>query len=321
MDKLFYELMQVAIGQQNCLSRGPEPEEWLVLYQKALKQHVVGICYRGVEKLFEFGLRAPQEVSLDWMAGAEDIRSANVLTDKRAAVLQQKLTERKIYNTLLLGQGVAHYYGAELKDLRQPSGIDVYVDCGHQKAVKFVQQTGRQDIRQNHHQVWIDAWEDTPASLLTQVVHTKSLWKNEVTQRWFRQNREQLYREERGFVLPTSSMHVVVVLLSLYEQTLYGHVDMRQLMDCFFILKKVQGRPVTFKGEQSVEGAVKSLGISRFARGVMWVMQEVFAVDAAQLPLKPLEKEGRLLLQQVMDGRRVWPLVKCYPIQMMWNLL
>jgi hypothetical protein len=153
------------------------------------------------------------------------------------------------------------------------------------------------------------------------VVHPKSLWKNEVTQRWFRQNREQLYREERGFVLPTSSMHVVVVLLSLYEQTLYGHVDMRQLMDCFFILKKVQGRPVTFKGEQSVEGAVKSLGISRFARGVMWVMQEVFAVDAAQLPLKPLEKEGRLLLQQVMDGRRVWPLVKCYPIQMMWNLL
>jgi hypothetical protein len=66
---------------------------------------------------------------------------------------------------------------------------------------------------------------------------------------------------------------------------------------------------------------VKSLGISRFARGVMWVMQEVFAVDAAQLPLKPLEKEGRLLLQQVMDGRRVWPLVKCYPIQMMWILL
>ena len=68
MEKLFFELMQVAVGQLDCLSRGPSPEEWAELYQMAKRQAVTGICYSGVEKLFEFGLRAPQDVSIDWMA-------------------------------------------------------------------------------------------------------------------------------------------------------------------------------------------------------------------------------------------------------------
>ena len=58
MEKLFFELMQVAVGQLDCLSRGPSPEEWAELYQMAKRQAVTGICYSGVEKLFEFGLRA-----------------------------------------------------------------------------------------------------------------------------------------------------------------------------------------------------------------------------------------------------------------------
>ena len=70
MEKLFFELMQVAVGQLDCLSRGPSPEEWAELYQMAKRQAVTGICYSGVEKLFEFGLRAPQDVSIDWMSEA-----------------------------------------------------------------------------------------------------------------------------------------------------------------------------------------------------------------------------------------------------------
>ena len=48
MEKLFFELMQVAVGQLDCLSRGPSPEEWAELYQMAKRQAVTGICYSGV---------------------------------------------------------------------------------------------------------------------------------------------------------------------------------------------------------------------------------------------------------------------------------
>lgn len=70
-EKLFYELLQVAVGQLDCLTRGPSPEEWHELFRMAQRQQVVTLGYRGLERLFEFGLRAPQDVSIDWMADAE----------------------------------------------------------------------------------------------------------------------------------------------------------------------------------------------------------------------------------------------------------
>jgi hypothetical protein len=72
MHKLFYELLQVAAGQLDCLSRGPSPEEWQSLHDTAVRQQLTAVAYRGVEKLFEFGLRAPQDLAIDWMAEAEE---------------------------------------------------------------------------------------------------------------------------------------------------------------------------------------------------------------------------------------------------------
>jgi hypothetical protein len=54
MEQLFYELIQVSTKQLDCLSRGPEPEEWHELHDMAHQQQMTGICYRGVQALFEF---------------------------------------------------------------------------------------------------------------------------------------------------------------------------------------------------------------------------------------------------------------------------
>ena len=80
--------MQVAIGRLSCLDRGPSSEEWQMLYQWAKQQKVEGIGYHAVEKLFEFGLRAPQDVSIDWMSEAEVIREQNEQQRKRPRVVQ-----------------------------------------------------------------------------------------------------------------------------------------------------------------------------------------------------------------------------------------
>ena len=101
MKQLFFELIQVATGRRECLERGPEPEEWQALHELAQRQAVAGICYRGVERLFEFGLRAPQDVSIDWMAEAEEMKEQN------------EQAKAPSY--------VARYYDEELRNLRQSS--------------------------------------------------------------------------------------------------------------------------------------------------------------------------------------------------------
>ena len=77
MRKLFFELMQVSVGQLDCVSRFPEPDEWRKFHELAVNQAVVGVCHHGVTKLFEYGLVAPQELSLDWMSEAEEIKEQN----------------------------------------------------------------------------------------------------------------------------------------------------------------------------------------------------------------------------------------------------
>ena len=212
---LFFELIQVSVGQQDCLSRGPEPEEWQELYEISKQQHVEGISYHGVMKLFEFGLRAPQDVSLDWMSEAETIRETNEMAKKPSALAQ--------------------CYGEELRDLRQP----------------------------------------------------------------------------RAEELPIASK---LTIQYLYKQYLHHKLDMCLLLDYYFVLRKNSGKYETLKGG----GLFDSWGVRRFARGVMWMLQETMNLDKQYMPFEPLEIEGRFLLNDMMQEasmlERVAHVLFTYPL-------
>lgn len=57
-----------------------------------------------------------------------------------------------------------------------------------------------------------------------------------------------------------------------------------------------------FDGFWVCDARVKSFGMWRFARGVMWIMQKIFALDRKYMYCEPLEKEGRFILDIVLDG-------------------
>ncbi len=101
MRKLFFELMQVSVGQLDCVSRFPEPNEWQKFYELAKKQAVIGICYHGVTKLFDYGLVAPQELSLDWMAEAEEIKEVNRGRTRKLIALQEELQKHHLRSSVM----------------------------------------------------------------------------------------------------------------------------------------------------------------------------------------------------------------------------
>ena len=51
MEQLFFELIRVALGTQDTLSRPPSKGEWAELYAMAKKQSLVGICFSAVQKI------------------------------------------------------------------------------------------------------------------------------------------------------------------------------------------------------------------------------------------------------------------------------
>ena len=99
IQKLFFQLIQVSLGQLDCLDRGPSPEEWQELFELSKSHQVAPVCYDGVVRLFDFGLRAPQDLSIDWMAETETDDGQQTfavpeVSSKLRSTLRQRWTAR-----------------------------------------------------------------------------------------------------------------------------------------------------------------------------------------------------------------------------------
>lgn len=282
MRKLFFELMQVSVGQLDCVSRFPEPNEWQKFYELAKKQAVIGVCYHGVTKLFDYGIVAPQELSLDWMAEAEEIKEVNRGRTRKLITLQEEFQKHHLRSSVMTGPGLTRFYDRELQMLRYTKGIDVYV-FGYKNQLDLSQ------------------WADINVRILSELHADKSRQRNNKLDKWVLQNDDLMFRKAGEMVVPSHSATILIQLTNLYNLFLNKRLLMRNLMDLFFVIRFAQGDSRLFQYPQNtLEGVIKDLGLTRFTRGIMWLLQEVFALDPKFLPLEPLEEEGQYLLSQMM---------------------
>ena len=283
MNKLFFELMQVSVGQLDCVSRFPEPDEWRKFHELAKSQAVVGICYHGVTKLFEYGLVAPQELSLDWMSEAEEIKENNRGGSRRLVNLQEELSKHHLRSSVMTGPGLTRFYNRELQSLRYTKAIDVYV-FGYKN------------------QIDLNQYADMNIRIFTELSAGKSMQRNNRLEKWILQNNDLMFRKAGELVVPSHSMTIVIQLVHLYNLFLAKRLLMRNLMDLFFVIRFAQGDSRIFDFAQtSVSEVIKDLGLTRFARGIMWMLKEVMNLDTKFMPLEPLEEEGQFLLSKVMN--------------------
>ena len=63
---LFFELLQVSVGSKEKLSVTPSTEEWDNLFKEAQRQSVVGIAFKGVQRLPQEQW-PPQMLLLQWI--------------------------------------------------------------------------------------------------------------------------------------------------------------------------------------------------------------------------------------------------------------
>ena len=282
MRKLFFELMQVSVGQLDCVSRFPEPDEWRKLYDIAKRHAVLGTCYYGVTKLFDYGLVAPQELSLDWMAEAEQIKERNRGETQRLKALQTELQKHHLRSSVMTGPGLKRFYNRELQPLRYTKGIDFYV-FGYKN------------------QVDLNQWADMNIRIFTELQAGKSINRNHKLEKWILQNNDLMFRQAGELVVPSHSMTIVIEMVHIYNLFLEKRLLMRNLMDMYFLLRYAEGNEKIFKFAQtSVDGEIKELGLTRFTRGVMWLLKEIFNLDTKFMPVEPFEEEGQYLLSQIM---------------------
>ena len=131
MEQLFFELIRVALGSQDTLSRAPSSKEWKQLYDMSKKQSLVGICFAGLQKLFNLDHQEPstnnpqsdsthnpepitlnlnEDLYYKWMGMSAKIQHRNDVVNRQCVELQRRLREDGFRSCILKGQGVAKWY-------------------------------------------------------------------------------------------------------------------------------------------------------------------------------------------------------------------
>ena len=359
---MFFELLQVALGNRECLSRIPFDKEWAGLYDESERQAVTGILLQGIERLkantdgTDYTNNLPLELLLQWIGISEQIRQGNLSLTKRCKELQGKLVEIGHESSILKGQGVALYYDEPLRDLRQSGDIDIFVDCGLKGTIEIAHRLGVEKPEWDYKHLHLDVFEDAEVEMHYRVEVLLNLRKNRRLQKWFREHETELFAHVNdnhnlnGLVTPTVEFNVFYILLHIYRHFLYEGVGMRQIVDYYFVLKGLNlnandnhnsNTNHTNRANFAID-AVKEFGMERFAKGLMWVMQEALGMSREWMLWEPDEKEGKYILDEVMAGgnfghhdqrlqhgggkwntvkqvcRHNWHLMRHYPADVVW---
>lgn len=322
---LFFELLQVALGEKAVLSRTPSAEEWQKLYSLATKQAVTGITMSALEILSVQRQKPPMGILYEWIGVTEQIRLANQQLTKYCKQLQQILDKNGLRSSILKGQGIARLYNLndnlnldgerQFRLLRQPGDIDVYVDCGREKAIQLAHNLGQEHVEWDYKHLHLKIFPDTEVEVHYRVEVLLNLWKNRKLQKWFCEHQDAMFNLDdnlnlkanntnstNGLITPSVEFNVFYILLHIYRHFLYEGVGLRQIVDYYFVLKKFNLDVDLNLNESYAYKAVHEFGMEKFAKGLMWVMHEALGMPREWMLWEPDEKEGRYILKQVMMG-------------------
>lgn len=294
---LFFELLQLALGTRDRLSAAPSAEEWSRVHRVAQEQAVAGICLVGLDRL-PAEQRPPKALLLQWIGESEIIRQRNVEMDAHCVELLQRLEEAGLRASILKGRGIAKLYGAA-GDLRQSGDIDVFVDGGRESALQKMAELGLPVERWDYKHAHVRVWQDTEMELHYRVDFMYGLSRNRKLQDWFEEHKEMLFERNGAWVTPSLEFNLFYILLHIYRHFFSEGVGLRQITDYYYVLKAARE---TQSASRMAIDAVEEFGMKRFARGLMWVIEEVLATPRELMPWEPDADEGRFILDRVMEG-------------------
>lgn len=295
--KFFRELILISIKKRHAFTRILTDMEWGELYVEAEKQSLLGVCYSGIEHLPKEQMPS-KNLKLQWFGQAEYIRGCNKLVAKRAADVTRLYAEEGIRSVILKGQGVAMLY--PYPELRTPGDIDIWVDCQRNDAITFLKNKGFKIGSIFIHHIDVKIFEDVTVEVHTNPSYTYSPIRWKKYKKWFKDQGKpqfQLYDKSVGFAYPALGFNIVYSLLHIFRHVFHEGIGLRQLLDYYYIL--IHSDDST---RREAMRTIEWFGLRRFAAAIMFVEQDVFALEDRFLLCKPDAEAGRFLLDDILQN-------------------
>lgn len=325
--ELFFELIQLSIGTRDTLSRVPQADEWGELYKAARKQTLVGVCFAGIQRLYDSqrGMveSFPETLKKKWITETLMISRNNERLNYRCVELQTQLAKDGFKTYIMKGQGNAALYGDTLCKLRQPGDIDIFLDGGFKRVMAYVNDTFPSN-EVNELEIHYHCFKDVEVEIHYKPFIVRDFIRNARLQRFFRSKSKECFENRIGLpnnageiVVPTPEFNIVHQLVHIKHHLFSDGIGLRQLMDYCFVLRDARAKLVNTENALKV---IHSLGMDCFAKSLMWVLQKVFALESDVLLWQPDEKHGYFLLAEILrKGNFAQMVENKHPHNKMWN--
>lgn len=301
--QLFFELLQVAIGTRDGMSRVPTAEEWYALYDLADKHSVVGFCFGGIEKLAK-DARPPRQLFMPWMGEAESVKEQNRTVDTATLTTIARFQDFGYRCCVLKGQALARLYPRP--ELRASGDIDLLIgDCMPsdemiKRACEMAVDNRTEYLHATYHHCDYGMVDDTEVEIHWRASWFYTPWYNKRFQRFCHEQcvkSDFITKDElSGILVPSLDFDLVFVLVHVYRHLFNEGIGLRQLLDYYMVQRRLD------TSKEETMRVLRRLGMSRFTAAVMWVMKERLGMTDECLLCEPNEKDGRFLLGEVMQG-------------------
>lgn len=307
-ENLFFELIQVAIGQRERLSRNLSNKEWAELYAMSFKQSLAGVVFYGVEKLPKEQWPA-QTILFQWMGDVTLIENRNILTFKVCQDLCEQLEKDGFQCCILKGQANYAYYPSGLKNRRTCGDIDVWTVPKDGRSKKEDVRKVLEYLKGKYEQTglcWLHANITHESGVPVEVHFYPSFMNSPVKNKWFLKYFYDIkectcLKDIDGIQIPALKMDydVIYQMSHIYRHLIDEGVGLRQVLDYYMLLKTWYMEKGSQKKEDVMQ-VVKHLGMGRFSTALMYVLQKVFGMPNEWLLCEPSEKHGRFLLNEIL---------------------
>ena len=296
--RLFFEFLQVAIGNRESLSRELSDNEWQDIFRLLKKHALLGVGFTAVERLHAKGVVCPMQLRMQWYALVVQIERRNEQLNGLCAELTRRYEHDGLSTCILKGQGNILNYPKELCRRRQGGDIDVWatpinneglrikdkgiaiaVQTG-KNVVEYVEYHGHKAIREYvrlqyrlkgmdshpkvcYHHIDAPDMDGIEVEVHYRPTFCRSFIRNRRMQKWYDTLASECMsnRTSEGFAVPTASFNVVYQMAHLFEHYFEGGIGLRQMMDYYFTLKAWQKEIMESKDLQSQGMWSEGLGL------------------------------------------------------------
>ena len=297
---LFYELMQVALGNRVVLSETLSEAEWHSLYENCLRQSVTGFAFEALDGLSKQGQKPPTDLLYQWIGDAEQIKARNLLLNKRCVQVSRMFAEAGFRTCILKGQGNARLYPNPLS--RTSGDIDIWVDADKTKIDEFVHRRFP-DVKGGRMHIEFPVFDDVPVEVHYFPRYMFAPRHDMCIQAFFQEKADGQFGNMVTLEGTEGTCAVTTVEFSLVQQMshLMGHfmgegIGLRQFVDYYYLLTNYSA------GDTSTIDVFRKCGLLKFAQGVMWVEKELLGLEDKFLIVEPSERIGRAIQQTIEEG-------------------